>query len=331
VKLAIRRTYLGDRLCFPEVIDGRLVDVQAAYARKLETDGNHRDDAIARSRRDIAQSLPALLQADPDLAVVRRVHEWALAHVHTGDLTADCTWSAEKELHGPPIGRPHTVWGMTANYPRDRQAPPAGEAAPRRRLQGFLKAPSALAGPYDNFLYPAMSQRVDPELELGVVIGRRSRGLEPETAMTAVAGYVAFLDAGARDVSELDNHRMDRGKGFDTFGLVGPWFVTADEIPEPHSLGVRFWVNGELRQDGSTAEMFHDIPEQLSWLTEALTLAPGDVVSTGTPPGVRSVRPGDVMRGEIEGLGVMENAVVPEPSRLGAAAAVGATAVGATG
>jgi 2-keto-4-pentenoate hydratase/2-oxohepta-3-ene-1,7-dioic acid hydratase in catechol pathway len=321
VKLAIRRTYLGDRLCFPDVVEGRLVDVQAAYARMLETRGSHRDDAIPRSRREVAETLPALLQTDPDLGIVRSVHEWVPAAVGTGDLTEDCTWSADRVRFGPPIGRPHTIWGMTANYPRDRQPPAPSTPG---RLQGFLKAPGALAGPYDDLHYPAISQRVDPELELGVVIGRRSRGLERETAMAAVAGYVAFVDVGARDVSELDNRRMDRGKGFDTFGIVGPWFVTADEIPDPQALAVRFWVNGELRQDGSTSEMFHDIPEQLSWLTEALTLAPGDVVSTGTPPGVRSVIPGDQVRGEIEGLGVVENVVVAEPSMPFEAVAMGA-------
>jgi 2-keto-4-pentenoate hydratase/2-oxohepta-3-ene-1,7-dioic acid hydratase in catechol pathway len=179
-------------------------------------------------------------------------------------------------------------------------------------MQGFLKAPGALAGPYDDLRHPAISRRVDPELELAVVIGRRSHGLDRETAKTAVAGYVAFVDVGARDVSELDNGRMDRGKGCDTFAIVGPWFVTADEIPDPHALAVRLWVNGELRQDGSTSEMFHDIPEQLCWLTEALTLSPGDIVSTGTPPGVRSVVPADRLRGEIEGLGIVENLVVAE-------------------
>ncbi|MFC7582785.1 fumarylacetoacetate hydrolase family protein [Nonomuraea antimicrobica] len=208
---------------------------------------------------------------------------------------------------------------MTGNYPRDRQAPPPADDAPPRPLSGFLKAPGALAGPYDDLRHPAISRRVDPELELAVVIGRRCHGLDRENAMRAVAGYVALVDVGARDISELDNRRMDRGKGFDTFAIAGPWFVTADEIPDPHALRVRFWVNGELRQDGSTSEMFHDIPEQLCWLTRALTLAPGDVVSTGTPPGVRSVVPGDELRGEIEGLGVHENTVVPEPASLGSA------------
>lgn len=307
MKLAVRRTYLGDRLCFPEIVPDRLIDVQAAYAHQLARGGAHREDAIARSRRELPPDLPALLQTDADLTVARRAWEQAVAAADGGDLPEDCMWSAEETALGPPIGRPSTVWGMTANYPRQRDA----EVEPPRNPTGFLKASGSLAGPYDHVRYPAISQRVEPEMELAVVIGRRCRGLTVESAMDAVAGYVGFCDISARDIAELDNRRMDRGKGFDTFGIVGPWFVTADEIPDPHRLHIRYWVNDELRQDGSSAEMFHTIPEQLAWLTSALTLAPADVLSTGTPPGVGSVRPGDRLRGEIDGLGVIANTVVP--------------------
>jgi 5-oxopent-3-ene-1,2,5-tricarboxylate decarboxylase/2-hydroxyhepta-2,4-diene-1,7-dioate isomerase len=315
VKLASNRTYFGDRLCFPDVVPGRLLDVQAAYARKLEVGGAHRDDATARSRREIPEHLPALLQADPDLSVVRKVLDWAVARADVGDPHEGCTWPYEKTSLGPPIGAPRTIWGMTGNYERQRRDPATprpSDGEPPRPPTGFLKAPGSLAGPYDDLRYPRISQRVEPEMELAVVIGRRSRGLDPDTAMNAVAGYVGFCDTTARDVSAVDNNRMDRAKGFDTFGVVGPWFVTADEIPDPHKLRIRYWVNGELRQDGSSAEMFHSIPEQLSWLTSALTLVPGDVLSTGTPPGVSAVRPGDELRGEIEGLGVIENRVVED-------------------
>jgi 2-keto-4-pentenoate hydratase/2-oxohepta-3-ene-1,7-dioic acid hydratase in catechol pathway len=310
VKLAVRRTYLGDRLCFAEIVPDRLVDVQAAYAHQLEREGACREDAIARSRHAIAPDLPALLQADPDLTLVRKAHEHATTAAQLGDLPEECLWTAERGGFGPPVGRPRTVWGMTANYPRTRSGvdPRTVEGPPR--LTGFLKAAGSLAGPYDDVRYPPVSRRVHPELELGVVIGRRSQGLSEDTAMGAVAGYVSFVDIGARDIGEQDNLRLDRAKGFDGFGVVGPWFVTAEEISDPHRLSVRFWVNGELRQDGSTAEMFHDIPEQLAWLTTALTLAPGDVLSTGTPPGVSEVQPGDQLRGEIEGLGATANAVI---------------------
>ncbi|MFE2431802.1 fumarylacetoacetate hydrolase family protein [Streptomyces sp. NPDC059373] len=308
MKIASRRTPFGDRLCFPEVVPHHLIDIQAAFVRRLETGGVHRDDALARARLAVPGDLPALLQADPQLDAVRRVFDWAVEHADTGELHEDCLWSDDPGRLGPPVGRPQTIWCMLANYPRQR--PASAPQQPRRGLQGCLKAAGSLAGPYDELRHPAISRQVDPEMELAVVIGTRSRFLTPDTALQAVAGYVGFCDTGSRDVSELDNNRMDRGKGFDTYGITGPWFVTADEIPDPHRLRIRSWVNGELRQDGSTAEMFHSIPEQLAWLTAALTLAPGDVLSTGTPPGHGNVRPGDVVRGEIEGLGVVENKVV---------------------
>jgi 2-keto-4-pentenoate hydratase/2-oxohepta-3-ene-1,7-dioic acid hydratase in catechol pathway len=314
MKLAVRRTYFGDRLCFPDVIPHRFLDVQATYARQLEMGGSHRDDAIARSQIEIRPDLPALLQADPHLTVVRRVHDWAMTHARTGDLVDGCTWPYDKASLGAPIGAPRTIWGMTANYERHPRAAaaPAQPREERPTCRGFLKAPSSLAGPYDNLVYPEVSRQVHPEMELAVVIGSRSRGLQEAYAMKAVAGYVGFCDISARDIAALDDRRMDRGKGFDTFGIVGPWFVTADEIPDPHNLRIRYWANGELRQDGNTAEMFHSIPEQLCWLTAALTLAPGDVLSTGTPPGVAGVEPGDELRGEIDGLGIIENMVVRE-------------------
>jgi 2-keto-4-pentenoate hydratase/2-oxohepta-3-ene-1,7-dioic acid hydratase in catechol pathway len=308
VKLAIRRTYFGNRLCFPDVFPSRLVDVQAAYAWQLEGQGTCRDDAIARSQREIPPELPALLEADPCLSVVRRVRE----QVADGDgLPEDCTWPAGEALLGPPVGRPATVWDMSSNYPRNRAD--AASQGPREdppQLSGYLKAAGSLAGPYDDLVYPAISEQVAPEMELAVVIGKRSRGLDAGAAMDAVAGYVGFCDVGARDVSAADGRRADRSKGFETFSIVGPWFVTADEVPDPHCLRIQYWVNGELRQDGTTGEMFHRIPEQLAWLTSALTLAPGDVVATGTPPGVGFVRPGDELRGEVEGLGVIANRVV---------------------
>lgn len=308
MKLAVRRSYLGDRLCFAEVVPNQLVDVRAAYAHQLVRSGEHRDDALARARQEIASDLPALLRADPGLTAVRKAHEHVVALAGAGDPPPDYTWPSG-EL-GPPIGRPRTVWGMGANYPRTRSGPDPRAADGPPALGGFLKAVSSLAGPHDDIRYPAGSSRVEPELELALVIGRRSRGLTEESAMDAVAGYVSFCDISARDIGELDNRRLDRAKGFDTFGIVGPWFVTADEIPDPHRLRIRYWVNDELWQDGSTGEMFHRIPEQLAWLTSALTLEPGDVLSTGTPPGVGSVLPGDVVRGEIEGLGVLANTVV---------------------
>jgi 2-keto-4-pentenoate hydratase/2-oxohepta-3-ene-1,7-dioic acid hydratase in catechol pathway len=309
MKIAVRRTYYGDRLCFPGVVPDALVDVRAAYARMLVVhDGLDRGDAVVRAERSIAADLPGLLRDDAGLEQARRLHDWVLERAETGDLQDGCTWRDVPELLGPPVGRPHTVWGMSGNYLRDAAEPAAAPANQR----GFLKAPGALAGPYDDIRYPSISRHVVPEIELAAVIGRRCHRLRREEALSAVAGYVVLCDIGARDIGALDGRALDRAKGFDTFAVVGPWFVTADDIPDPHKLRIRAWVNGEPRQDGSTSEMLHDIPEQLEWLSSALTLRPGDVVSTGTPPGPAPIEPGDVLRGEIDDLGALECVVVAE-------------------
>jgi 2-keto-4-pentenoate hydratase/2-oxohepta-3-ene-1,7-dioic acid hydratase in catechol pathway len=311
VKIASRRTPFGPRLCFADVLPDHLIDVQTACARRLEASGIHPDDALARARHIVFGDLPALLQIDPGLDDIRRVYDWSVDRAGIGELDADCLWSDEPGRLGTPLGRPRTLWLMLANYPRGpRPGADRPQSGDRPTMRGCLKAAGALAGPHDDLLHPAISSQVDPEVELGVVIGRRSRHLTHDDALSAVAGYILFCDSGSRDVSELDGGRMDRAKGFDTYGITGPWFVTPDEITDPYRLRIRQWVNNELRQEGSTAEMLHSIPEQLAWLTEAITLTPGDVLSTGTPPGHGAVKPGDLVRGEIEGLGVIENRVV---------------------
>ncbi|WP_127359541.1 fumarylacetoacetate hydrolase family protein [Actinacidiphila soli] len=226
---------MTSRLCLPGVVPDRLLDVQATYARQLVQGGARREDALARTQAEISGRLPTLLQVDPRLTVLRRVLDRALTSADSGELDGDegCTWSCEEALLGPPVGRPHTIWGMMANYPQRRHdaassvspapaSPPEGY--PRRNAQGCLKAPSSLAGPHDNLIYPNLSRQVDPEMELGVVIRSRARNPGLDSAMKAVAGYVGFCDAGARDVSALDNNRIDRAKGFDTFrGRANRW------------------------------------------------------------------------------------------------------------
>jgi 2-keto-4-pentenoate hydratase/2-oxohepta-3-ene-1,7-dioic acid hydratase in catechol pathway len=318
MKIAVRRTYYGNRLCFAGIVPNALVDMRAAYVRMLEVrDSVDRDDALERAEHAVTADLPALLRADQQLGEVRRLHDWVLERTASGDLHEGCTWADVPELLGPPVGRPHTVWGMSGNYLREAPTGAGDGSVPERAAgpahqRGFLKAPGALAGPYDEIRYPSISRHIVPEIELAVVIGRRCHGLSREEAMSAVAGYVILCDIGARDIGALDGRALDRAKGFDTFAVIGPWFVTADEVPDPHKLGIRAWVNGESRQDGSTSEMFHDIPEQLEWLSSALTLRPGDVLSTGTPPGPAPIEPGDVLRGEIDGLGALECTVVAE-------------------
>jgi 2-keto-4-pentenoate hydratase/2-oxohepta-3-ene-1,7-dioic acid hydratase in catechol pathway len=172
----------------------------------------------------------------------------------------------------------------------------------------FLKPPSALSASGDPVVYPAISQRVDWEGELGVVIGRRARHVAPEHAMEYVLGYTCVNDVTARDLQRKDG-QWTRGKGFDTFCAVGPCLVGRDDV-NLESLRVRTVVDGEVRQDAPVTDMIFKIPTLIAYITAVMTLEPGDLIATGTPEGVGPVQPGQTMRVEIAGVGVLENPVV---------------------
>jgi 2-keto-4-pentenoate hydratase/2-oxohepta-3-ene-1,7-dioic acid hydratase in catechol pathway len=185
----------------------------------------------------------------------------------------------------------------------------------------FNKQVSCVVGPGAAIHMPKVSTFLDYEAELAVVIGRRCRHVAVEDATGVIAGYTCANDVSVRDWQGRAQ-TMTIGKSFDTHGPLGPWLVTADELGDPHDLRVRCYVNDELRQDASTAEMVFDCAQQVSHLSEAFTLEPGDVIATGTPAGVglgrKPVREnllhvGDTVRVEIEGIGELVNTVVEEP------------------
>lgn len=182
-----------------------------------------------------------------------------------------------------------------------------GNEAPPEPLI-FLKPPTSIIGPGAPVVYPALSERVDHEGELAVVIGRRCRRLREEEALSFVFGYTVANDVTARDLQRKDG-QWTRGKGFDTFGPVGPW---VDTEYDPVNRAVRCSVNGELRQDSNTALMIHSVERILAYITAFMTLEPGDIVMTGTPAGVGPVEPGDTMTVEVEGLGTLTNPVIEE-------------------
>jgi len=192
-------------------------------------------------------------------------------------------------------------------------------AATPRFPSTFAKMESCIAGPYDPVHRPRVSDTLDYEGELGLVIGKRCRHVPKERALEVVAGYVVVNDLTVREWVEL-TPQVVIPKSFDTHGPFGPWITTADEVPDPQALAIRTSVNGEVRQDSSTAEMIFGCADLIALLSQGLTLEPGDVITTGTPPGVgegfspkRYLRPGDVVRVEIDGLGHIENRVVAEP------------------
>jgi 2-keto-4-pentenoate hydratase/2-oxohepta-3-ene-1,7-dioic acid hydratase in catechol pathway len=201
----------------------------------------------------------------------------------------------------------------------------------------FNKQSTCVVGPGDDVHMPRVSSLLDYEGELAIVIGTRCRHVPEDRAGEVIAGYTIANDLTVRDW-QLRTPTMTIGKSFDTHGPLGPWIVTPDELGDPHRLGIRTYVNDELRQDGNTREMIFDCFQQVAHLSQAFTLEPGDVIATGTPAGIGAVRQpfpegllkvGDRVRVEIDRVGSLENTVVAEPDEFVAAEA-GAEAVWAS-
>ena len=182
----------------------------------------------------------------------------------------------------------------------------------------FNKWTSAVVGPNDDVAIPRGSKKTDWEVELGVVIGKEARYVSKEEALSYVAGYCVVNDVSEREYQIERGGTWDKGKGCDTFGPIGPWLVTADEVADPQALNLWLEVDGKRYQDGTTAKMIFDVATIVSYLSNFMSLQPGDVISTGTPPGVgMGVKPepvylkaGQVMRLGIEGLGEQQQKVV---------------------
>jgi len=182
----------------------------------------------------------------------------------------------------------------------------------------FNKWTSAIVGPNDDVKIPRDSVKTDWEVELGVVIGKRASYVEEGHAMEHVAGYCVINDVSEREWQIERGGTWDKGKGFDTFGPTGPWLVTQDEIPDPHNLNLWLEVDGQRYQNGNTATMIFKVPQIIAYLSRIMTLLPGDVISTGTPPGVGMgvkpqpvyLRAGQTMRLGIDGLGEQQQRVV---------------------
>jgi 2-keto-4-pentenoate hydratase/2-oxohepta-3-ene-1,7-dioic acid hydratase in catechol pathway len=224
---------------------------------------------------------------------------------------------------GPPVPRPSkiVVCGLnTRSQLREAQAF-FGTAAPRRPPLA-LRPPTNVSGPRDTVACPPQAGELDYEAELAVVIGRAARRVARAHADRHIAGYMCAQDLTSRALLRGDTDlnplflQPTHGKGVDSFCPTGPWLVTTDEIADPGALSIRAWVNGELRQDGSTAELIVGIPELVEWLSATFMLLPGDIILTGTPAGMggaldppQLLRHGDIVRTAITGLGEMVNRV----------------------
>ena len=181
----------------------------------------------------------------------------------------------------------------------------------------FTKPPTTITGPYDPIIYDKAVERLDYEVELAFVIGKKGKYITKEDALKHIAGYMVFQDISARTLQK-QHLQWFRGKSLDTFAPMGPYLVTADEVPDPGKLHIWCKVNGEMRQDANTSDLIFDIPTIISTLSDGITLEVGDVFATGTPSGVGASHPngllkvGDIIESGIDGLGVLNNKVISE-------------------
>ena len=215
---------------------------------------------------------------------------------------------------GPPVATPSKFVAIGLNY--SDHAAEVGAAIPSEPII-FLKAVTSLSGPNDPVEKPRGSTKLDWEVELGLVIGKRGKYVDEADALAHVAGYCLANDVSERNFQTERQGQWTKGKSHDTFGPIGPWLVTRDDIADPHDLNMWLDVNGERQQTGSTATMIFKVPKIVSHVSQFMTLLPGDVIVTGTPPGVgtgkkppRFLNVGDVVTLGVEGLGTQRQQIV---------------------
>lgn len=214
-----------------------------------------------------------------------------------------------------PIERPGKYLAIGMNYQKHLEEADKLGVARSKHQTWFNKQTSCITGPYDA-IEPGVTEKLDYEVELAAVIGKPAKGVREADALDHVFGYCVANDVSARDW-QFHTPTFTMGKSFDTHGPIGPWIVTADEIADPQDLDLRCFVNGELRQENNTRAMIHSLAEQIAYLSTAFTLETGDLIATGTPEGVGVgreppifLKPGDLVRCEIDGIGAIENRVV---------------------
>lgn len=262
----------------------------------LDADGNIRD--LSGEIADLSGSVLAELGKLTDL-----------------DLSSLPIVEGEPRL-GPCVGQTGKFMCIGLNYAD--HAAESGMAVPPEPVL-FMKATSAICGPNDPIIIPRGSTKTDWEVELGVVIGKAAKYVSEENAVDHVAGYCVINDVSEREYQIERQGQWSKGKSCDNFGQTGPWLVTPDEAADPQNMGMWLEVNGERVQDGSTKTMVYGVAHLISYLSQFFTLHPGDIISTGTPPGVglgftppRYLKAGDTVRLGIEGLGEQTQAVVDD-------------------
>jgi 2-keto-4-pentenoate hydratase/2-oxohepta-3-ene-1,7-dioic acid hydratase in catechol pathway len=253
---------------------------------------------------DVSACTPDFNEAFFESDGLHRLSSWLETHAATAPVVAPGT------RLGSPIARPSKIICIGLNY--SDHAKESGMAVPAEPII-FFKSTTALTGPNDDLVIPARSEKTDWEVELAVVIGKTARSVSESDAMAHVAGYVLHNDYSEREWQLERGGQWVKGKSADTFAPLGPWLATTDEIPDPHTLRLWLKVNGETKQDGTTANLIFKIPFLVSYVSQFMTLLPGDVISTGTPAGVglgfkppQYLKAGDTIELGIDGLGVQK-------------------------
>ena len=259
-----------------------------------------------------------LAKADPSLPqdMLALIREWpALKTRVRAQANAQPHFTLSQVRLKAPVPHPQKILAIGLNY-ADHIAE-SGVPKPDRQIW-FSKLPNAVNGPYDPIQIPKASTSVDYEAEFVVIIGKRCRHVAKEDAAQMIFGFCAGNDVSVRDW-QFHTTQWILGKSFDTHAPFGPWIVTPDEVGDPHALGIRCLVNGEVRQNSNTCNLVFNVFDQISLLSEAMTLEPGDVIFTGTPGGVgfatkppTFLKAGDVVRVEIDRIGALEAGMVPE-------------------
>lgn len=305
-------TYLNDDAFHPGLLldDVRVVDIQTAHAIMVENGSVAADSSAPSSLVDLIQS------PEQGLALCREI----LDAVASGVLNAATRNLSAVQLVAP-IPRPlKNVFCVGSNYrahvSEASRAQKKTDEAPKLPVF-FTKPPTAVVGPGGEvFLDPSVSEKMDYEVELGIVIGTAGRNITQADAVSHIFGFTIINDVSARDLQRAHGGQFLKGKGLDTTCPMGPCIVTIDELPDFENLRISLTVNGETRQDGNTRDMIFPIPELLESLSQGLTLEPGDVLATGTPSGVgyamdppHFLQHGDVVTCEIEGVGTLSNVI----------------------
>lgn len=278
------------RLSIGKLADNEVIDLPASDAR-------------------IPATMRQLLAAGPT----------AMAWAREVDARRAVTYPLADVRLQAPVPDPSKYLAIGMNYRKHaEEARKAGVDVPQSQVW-FNKQVSCVNGPFDPVHMPKVSDKLDYEAELGVVIGKRCRHVEAKDARSVIAGYLVCNDVSVRDWQRR-SQTMTLGKSFNTTGPIGPWIVTDDEVADPMALRLRMKVNGQVRQEITTDQMIFGIYEQIAYLSTVMTLEPGDILATGTPEGVGAameppsfLKIGDVMRVEIDGIGHIENTVVAEP------------------